>query len=149
MSRRFFCTLGELVLAQHAIVYEDAGELIAHGAMHQFGRDRGIDTTRKSADHAARADGLANVGDGFVDEALRRPVRLQAANLEDEIAQDLGAMRGVMYFGMKLHCVIFLRGILDGGDGVRGLGDQLEAGREFIGLVAVRHPDRQRPLRGP
>ena len=55
-------------------------------------------------------------------------------------------LRGVMDFGMELHCVILLRGILDGGDGVRGLGDQLEAGREFIGFVAVRHPDRQRPF---
>ncbi len=51
-----------------------------------------------------------------------------------------------MHFGMKLHRVIFLRGVLDGGDRVGGAADQLEAGRKLHGLVAVRHPDCQWPL---
>ena len=74
---------------------------------------------------------------------------LQAADVEDEVAQDLRALRRVVHFGMKLHRVILLRGILDGGDRVRGLGDQLEAGRQFVGFVAVRHPDGQRAFAVP
>ena len=66
----------ELVLAQHAVVDEDAGQLIADGAMHQHGRDRRIHAARERADDAPVADGLANAGDGLVDEALRRPVGL-------------------------------------------------------------------------
>ena len=136
----------ELVFAEHAVVHEDAGELIADGAMYQFGRNRRIDAARESADHAALADGLADAGNGFVDEALRRPVWLQPANVEDEVAQDLRASRRVMDFGMKLHRVILLRGILDGRDSVRGSSDQLEAGRQLVSFIAVRHPDGQRAL---
>ena len=46
---------------------------------------------------------------------------------------------------MELDGEILLRRVLNGGDGVRGLADQLEAGRQLDGFVAMRHPHRQRP----
>src|SRR5664280_276889 len=108
----------ELVLPQHTIVDEDAGQLIANRAMHQFGCNRGIHAARQTANHAALTDRLANAGDGLFDETLRSPVRREPADFEREVAQDFGALRRVMHFGMKLHRVIFLRGILNGSDGV-------------------------------
>ena len=72
-----------------------------------------------------------------------RPVWLESADLEHEVAQDFGALRGVVYFGMELHGVILLRGILDGRHRIRCLANQLEAGRKLHRLVAVRHPNRQ------
>ena len=82
--------------------------------------------------------------DGFVDEALRRPVGGEAADVEDEVAQDGSSLLGVVDFGMELHGVVLARGIFEGGLGVGGLRDELEAGRKFFGLVAVGHPDVQR-----
>ena len=134
----------EFVLAQHSVVDEDAGQLVADGAMHQHRGDGGIDAAGESADHAAGADLLADGLDGFVDEALRRPVGREAADVEDEVAQDGSSLLGVVHFGMELHGVVLARGIFEGGLGVRGLRDKLEAGRKFFGFVAVRHPDVQR-----
>ena len=50
----------ELVLAQHAVVDEDAGEAIADGAMHEDGGDGGIDSAGKRADGVALADFFAD-----------------------------------------------------------------------------------------
>ena len=69
-----------------------------------------------------------------------------AADLEDEVAQDLRALRRVMNLGMKLHGIPLLRRILDRGHRIRCLADQLEARRQLQRLVAVRHPHRQRTL---
>ena len=41
-----------LVLAHQAVVHEDAGELIAHGPVHQQGGDRRVDAPGEPADHA-------------------------------------------------------------------------------------------------
>ncbi len=54
----------ELVFAQHSVVDEDAGQLVADGAMDEHGGDGGIDAAGESADDAAVADLLA--------DALRR-----------------------------------------------------------------------------
>ena len=60
---------------------------------------------------------------------------------ERKVAQDIGAERGVVDFGMELHRPHLLFGILDRGDGVGRRGSQVKAGRQFFGFVAVRHPD--------
>ena len=59
------------------------------------------------------------------------------------------ALRRVVHFGMELHRVVLLRRILNGRQRVRGLADQLEAGRKLERLVAVRHPHRQRRRAAP
>ena len=67
----------ELVLAQHSVVDEDAGEqlarTIAHGAIDQHGRDRGIDAARERTNGTAILYLLANLFHGGVDEMLSRP----------------------------------------------------------------------------
>ena len=52
-----------LVLAQQAVVDQDARELRADGLGQQRGDDRRIDAAGQAADHAVVADALANRGD--------------------------------------------------------------------------------------
>ena len=47
-----------LALAQQPVVDEDAGELVAHRAVHQRGGDRGVDAAGQPAQHVAVADPL-------------------------------------------------------------------------------------------
>ncbi len=124
----------ELVFAEDAVVDEDAGELVSDGAVDEDGGDGGVNAAGESADDAAVADFFADGGDGFVDEALRRPVGVEAADVEDEVAQDGGSLPGVVDFGMELDGVVAARGIFEGGLGVGGLGDEAEAGREGLRL---------------
>ena len=45
--------IGELVLAQHAVVYEDTGEVVTDGAVQQHGCHRRVDTAGET--HSAEA----------------------------------------------------------------------------------------------
>jgi hypothetical protein len=63
-----------LVQAQQAVVDEDAGELVANGAVDQRRRDRGIDTAGQAEDHLFAADLLANPCDGLADVVRHVPV---------------------------------------------------------------------------
>ena len=81
--------------------------------------------------------------DGRIDEVLRRPGRLRAADVEDEVAQDLRAERRVVDFGMKLHRPHFLRRDFQCRPPRWESSPSVETRRQFVRLVAVRHPDRQ------
>ncbi len=93
----------EFVFAQHAVVYEDAGELAANGFVHQHCCDRRIDPAGETANHVPLADFFADCRDGSFDEVSGSPVTLCAADVEDEVPDELRAERGVVDFGMKLH----------------------------------------------
>ena len=97
--------------------------------------------SRERANGAAVADGLAHVGDGGIDEVLRSPGGLGAADYESEVAQDIGAGLSVAYFRVELYREHFFGGIFDGGDCVGRTGGQVETGGQLHGFVAVRHPD--------
>src|SRR6185369_5411533 len=61
--------LFELILAQHAVVDEHTSKpgrafVAPHGAIHQSGRNPGVDAAGESADGASLAHGLADAGDG-------------------------------------------------------------------------------------
>ena len=68
---------------------------------------------------------------------LRSPFRLRTADLEDEIPQNLSALRRMVHLGMKLDRVPLFGNVLYPGDRVMCLGHQLEAGREFQRLIAM------------
>ncbi len=132
----------EFVLAQDAVVDEDAGEsgcafAVAHGAIDQRGGHRRVDAAGESADGASLAYGLAYAGDGGVDEMLRSPCRFGAANVKGEVAQDVRARLGVVDFGVELHRPHFSFRGFDGGDGARRPGNEVESGGEFFCFVAV------------
>ncbi len=133
--------LGSFVLAQEAGVDEDAGELVADGLVHErCHRDR-VDAAGKSADDFLVADLLADGVDRLADEAGHGPETTGAAVVVQEVADDLGAPRGVDHFRMELDPEELPVGVghrrhrCDTGD--RG---DLEAGGRRFHRVAVAHP---------
>ena len=131
----------EFVLAKHAVVDEDAGEAIADGSVDKDGGNGGVDSAGERADGvAALADFFADGVDGGLDEVFGGPVGLGIADAEEEIAEQFGAVFGVVDFGVELHGPDIPRGIGDSGDGVGGLGGEVKSGREGLGAVAVGHP---------
>ena len=78
--------LGKLILAQHAVVDEDAGQPVADGARHQHRGHAGIDTAAQSADRMTVAYLRPHALHCRLDKVLRRPIRLRAADVEHEVA---------------------------------------------------------------
>ena len=139
--------LGAFVEAQQAVVDEDAGQLLADGALDEGGRDGGIHSAGEAEDHLRLADLLADFADGRLDVVVHLPGRLAAADAEEEVAEDVDAALGVGDLGVELDAVeAALRILDDRALGVLGGGDGLEAAREAGDLVAVRIPDAQRRL---
>ena len=75
-----------LVLAQEAVVDEDARELVADGAVDEQRRDGRVDAARERADDLVVADLLADQLDLLLDELERRPRRRRLAGVEHEVA---------------------------------------------------------------
>src|SRR5258707_13947316 len=118
-----FLNFLKFVFAEYAVVYEDAGKariafFVAQGAIDEDGRNGGIDAAREGADGASGADLLFDLGDGGVDEVLRRPCGFCAADLENEVAQDFCAVPCVVNFRMKLDGEPISGDVLNAGDGV-------------------------------
>ena len=136
-----------LVLAQQAVVDEDAGELRAEGLVQQRGGDRGVHPAGEAEDDVLATDLRLDVRDGLRDERGHGPGAGAAADAAAEIAEDRGALLGVHDLGMELDAVEAARR-----DGDRGmlrvvrLGHALRAGRQRRDLVAVAHPHLQRRL---
>ena len=103
-------------LAQQPVVDEDARQLVTDRALHQRGRDGGIDATRQAADHPAGSDLRTDALDLFGNDPGRRPARLDAGDLAKEAAQHGLAVFGVPHLGMELHARKPTRKILESSD---------------------------------
>ena len=90
-----------LVEPQHAVVHEDARQLVADGAVKDQRRDRRIDAAAQRADDAPVADLRADPRRRLLDKRRHRPVAGAAADAVGEVAQDLEAAFGVHDLGMK------------------------------------------------
>ncbi len=66
-----------LALAEQAVVDEHAGELVAHGTVHQSSGHRRVDPAGQPADHPAVADLGPDRRDLLVDDVGHRPGRLR------------------------------------------------------------------------
>ena len=134
-----------LVLAQQAVVDEDAGELVADRLVDQHRRHRGIDAAGQPADDAAVADlrrGCARSrSSGRRPWSSRRPAR----DLVHEVGEQLAAARRVHDLRVELHAV----------EPARLVGDRRERraletattrkpGGSRVDAVAVAHPDLSR-----
>ena len=89
---------------------------------------------------------LAHLGadclDRLVDVIAHRPVLAAAADVVDEIGDDLPAVGRVHHFGMKLQAEHLALAVLDGGEvRILGHGHRFEAFGKLGQLVAVRVPD--------
>ena len=132
---------------QQAVVDEDAGELVADGAVEQGGDHAGIDAAGESEQHLVGADLGADAGDAVFDDVARGPEPSAAADVVDEALDDALALAGVGDLGVELHAVEAALLVGDAGQrGVRGLGDDREAGRQALDPVAVAHPDVQQAV---
>ena len=134
----------DLVFAEQPVVDEDARQLGADGLEQERGDDRGIDPARESADDAPVSDAFANEGDLLVDERTHLPGPLAAADLADEVPQQLAPKGSVGDFGVELETEDGAGLVLDGGGGaVGGLGENPPVFGGAADLVAMAHPDGQ------
>ena len=87
---------------------------------------------------------LADARDLALDEVPRRPVGRAAADLEEEVVEDLTAAWRVRHLGVELDPEERQLGVLDGRDGgVVAARGHLVARRRGVDVVAVAHPDRR------
>ena len=104
--------------------------------------DGRVDAARKAEDDFLVTDLLLQLLDRLLDPARKLPVRLAAADLEEEVADDLIAVLRVHDLGMELDRVELLRLVAD--RRVRAVaarrGD-LEALGDLRDAVAMAHPD--------
>lgn len=129
------------VHAQQAVIDEDAGELLADRLVDQHRGDRAVDAARQAAQHALAADLFADLGDLGGAELGHRPVARAAADVADEIRDQLGAIGGVDDLGVELRAII--AAIVVGDQRERRAvadRDDTEAGGELGDAVAVAHP---------
>ncbi len=134
--------LGPLAQSQEAVVHEDAGELVADGAMHQGRGHRGVDAPGEPADGPPVAHPLADPRGLLLDEGLHRPGAGTAADVVHEVGEHLPAALGVDHLGVELHAPDRPLGMAHGGKG-RALArpERHEARRQLQYAVAVAHPD--------
>ena len=134
-----------LARPQHAVVDENAGELIADGLVQQRRRHAGIHAAAQAEDDVFLADLRADFLDGLLDVIAHRPAFAAAADAVDEIGDDFPAARRVDDFGMKLQAEKFLLAVFNRGElGVFRDGDGLETIGNFRELVAMGIPDLER-----
>jgi hypothetical protein len=126
-----------LTLPQHAIVHEDAGQLVADGAVHEGRGDGRIDAARQPADDVTVADLLADALDGVLDERAGCPGRFAAADAEGEVREDLIAARRVRDLGVELHAEDGRVALAERGDG------QVAGGASTSKPGAARRRDRR------
>ena len=94
-----------LVLAQQAVIDEDAGELVADRLVHEERGNGRVDAARERAEHALRADRRADPRDLLLDDRGGRPRRRRAGDLVEEVLEDVLPVRRVHDLGMELHAV--------------------------------------------
>ena len=127
-----------LVGTEHAVVHEDAGQLLADGLVDQRRRDTRVDAAAQAEDHLFPAGLGTNVLHRLLDVVAHRPFATAAADFVNEIGDDFFSLRRMDHFRVKLEAVKARPGILDRREGgvLRG-GDRLEAVRQAGELVAV------------
>ena len=130
-----------LALAQQAVVDEHAGHLLAHSAGAQSGHNGGVNAAGQGQDHAVVADLLAELGRHGLGQVIHAPVGLKAADLEQEVAQQLLAVLGVLDLGVELRGENLALGTLHGGNRAHvGAGGNGKALGHLGHGVAVAHP---------
>ncbi len=119
---------GELVFAQDAVVDEDAGEAVADGAVRRARRRRWSRRRRRGRRWRGRSPTWARMR-SMVEWMKCSGVQsgVGAADVEDEVAQQLHALRGVGDLGVELDGPDAAGFVGDAGDGVGGFGGEFEA----------------------
>src|SRR5579863_10207030 len=90
---------------QHSVVDKNAGQLGTDRTVRQSRSHRRVHSAAQRTDDTLFADLLANLSDRRIDIGLHRPGRLAAANLIDEVTQQLRAFRSMSDFGVELETI--------------------------------------------
>ena len=122
-----------LVLAQQAVIDEDACELLPNRLVDEQRRHGRVDATRQRAEHALAPDLRLDARDLLFDHRSRSPDGWRVRDRVEEVLQDVHAMRGVHDLGVELDAV-------EATFGRRARDDARTLGGRDDG-VAVRHPD--------
>ena len=132
------------VQAQQAVVHENAGQLLADGAVQQRRDHGGIDAAGQTQDDFVLADLGAHRLDHALDDVARRPQRAAAADVVHEALQDAAPLRGVRHLGVKLDAIEPARLVGNAGKRRRGrFRDHLESRGQSGDAIAVAHPHVQ------
>ena len=131
-----------LVEPQHAVVDEDARELVADRAVEQRRDHARVDAAGQSADDLRVADLRPDGLDGVVDDVDHRPERRDARQVVQEAPDDVLAVLGVRDLRVELGRVELALVVLHRSDaGRRGACGDREARGRRAHRVAVAHPD--------
>ena len=130
-----------LVLAQQAVIHEDARQLVAYGALQQRRRHRAVHAAGQRQQHPAAADLAAAFRHGLVQIGRHGPLGAEAADAVQEVFQHLRAVYRVQHLRVELYAVQLLLRVLHGGEAAAlGGGDDPEARRDALHFHAVAHP---------
>ena len=131
------------VLSEQTVVHEDAGELIADRACQQGGHHGGVDATRQTADHPTITDLGLHSGTFRFHEFAHLPASGTTADAEEEVSQNVDAVRRVRHLGVELHAEEGKLVVHDRGErtGV-GVGERGEVVAQTGDLITMTHPDR-------
>ena len=118
-----------LALAHQPVVDVDAGQPVADRALHDRGRDGGVDAAGEPADGAAvLADLLADPLDLLLDDVDHRPGLAAAGDVVQEVLEHLLAVLGVQHLRVPLDAGQAAVDVLERGDrGDVGRGQHGEA----------------------
>ncbi len=116
LPERLYNLVG-LALSEHAVVYEDAGEVVAHRLVHKEGRHGGVHTAREGADDLLVANPILNVINSPVNDRSSLPIGLAAADIKNKVPEDPVAIVSVHHFGMELQGVELPAGVRHGRKG--------------------------------
>ena len=140
--------LGAFVETEQAVVDEDAGQLLANGALDEGRGHGGIDAAGEAEDNLGLAHLLADFANRRLDVVVHLPGRLGGTDAEQEVAEDIDTALGVGHFRVELDSVeTTLRVFNHRALGILRGSHSLEATRESRDLVAVRIPDAKRRLK--
>src|SRR5579862_1945124 len=93
----------KFVFPQQSVIHKNAGEAVAERAAHQRGSNGGINPSGKGAKRQALAHLGSDALHSFVNERAREPIRLDAADIEDETPEDFRAAVGMMDLRMEFQ----------------------------------------------
>ena len=137
----------ELVVAQQAVVHEDAGEVFADGAVKEHGGHGGIHAAGEGEHHLVVAEFLAQLAYGAFNEGIGGPVLARAADVFHEVGEDDHSVFAVIDFGVELEAPGLLAIDAEGGvahvgggtyvvEAVGGVGDGVAVAHPHHGVVA-------------
>ena len=132
----------KLVLAEHTVVHEDTGQLVAYRFVEQYRHHRRVHAARQTEDNAVAAYLLAQLLHRAFHKRICAPFLLAAAHIYHEVLQQQRALQRVEHLGVELcaehghrlgNVISSVLHRLGGSHHMRPFGQAGDA-------VAVRHP---------